>query len=57
MKFAIFEIVYLAVCFIAIMVAGFLTLNDYYQESFYILGYTLLALLIYIIIKLIKKFS
>lgn len=56
MSRAVLEIVFLGLCFIAIVVASILIYNGVYGSIIvYILGFTLLALLIYIILKKLKK--
>ena len=56
MSRALLEIIYLGLCFIAIVIASILIYNGVYGTVIiYILGFTFLAILIYIIFKILKK--
>lgn len=56
MSRALLEIIYLGLCFIAIAIASILIYNGVYGTVIiYILGFTFLALLIYVIFKILKK--
>ena len=58
MSRALLEIIYLGLCFIAIAIASILIYNGVYGTVIiYILGFTFLALLIYIIFKILKKWK
>ena len=56
MNNALFELIYLGLCFIAIAVASILIYKGVYGATvFYILGITLFALTVYIVFKKLKK--
>ena len=56
MSKAVVEIVFLAICFLAIALESVMIyLGVYDYTVFYLLGLTLISLFVYIIAKLIKK--
>lgn len=58
MNKALFEIIFLGCCFIAITIASILIYQgEYGSIIFKILGTTLFVLFVYIILKLIRKFQ